>query len=112
MSWQGRAFMSGFKTQPGIVTVVMEFDSAEMARRGRLGALALHSRHDSKEISANARKAFRAKFEQQVDPDGVLPEAERKRRAEFARREFYTRIAHKSAESRRQKKAQASPAGA
>lgn len=104
--------MSGFKIQRPPITVVLEFDPAEMARRGRLGALKLHATHDSKAISAHARKAFRESFEHKVDPDGVLPEAERTRRAEFARREHYTRMARKSVESRRQKKAQASPAGA
>jgi hypothetical protein len=89
---------------------LIELDSDEMARRGRLGALKLHATHDPKETTKAARAAFRSKFEREVDPHGVLPEAERQRRAEYARREFYTRMAHKSAEVRRQKKRQSAGA--
>lgn len=91
---------------------LIEIDSAEMARRGRLGALKLHATHDPCETTRAARQAFRAKFEHQVDPDRTLPEAERKRRAEYARREFYLRMARRSVESRRRKKQETSPAGA
>lgn len=81
----------------------MEFDPEEMARRGRIGALRLHATHDSREVTAPARKAFLARFEREVDPDGVLTVEERLRRAEFARRAHFTRLAHASAKSRRQK---------
>jgi hypothetical protein len=84
--------------------ILIELDTEEMSRRGRLGALKLHATHDPRETTAAARRAFRGRFEKQVDPDGVLPEAERLRRAEYARRDFYTRMAHKSAEARRNRK--------
>ena len=42
-----------------------------------------------------------AKFELQVDPDGVLPVAERRRRAAAARKEYFTRLAYKSGRSRK-----------
>ena len=42
----------------------------------------LHARHDGRESIVNARKAFAERFEHEVDPDGVLPVAERQRRAE------------------------------
>ncbi|MGP5376395.1 hypothetical protein ACTXM8_10425 [Brachybacterium alimentarium] len=51
--------------------------------------------------TAKARAALMAKFEHEVDPDGTLPLAERARRAEHARKAYYTRLALKSAKSRR-----------
>lgn len=54
-----------------------------------------------------ARDAFRAKFEAEVDPDGILEPAERARRAEHARQAHYKRMALKSAKARRERKAAA-----
>ena len=51
--------------------------------------------------TAKARAALQAKFELEVDPDGSLPPAERVRRAEHARKAYYTRLALKSAKARR-----------
>lgn len=55
------------------------------------------------------RDAAFAKFERQVDPDGVLPAAERKRRAEAARRAHMQRLAYRS--SRARQRPQAGDAG-
>jgi hypothetical protein len=51
--------------------------------------------------TAAAREAFIKQFEAQVDPDGVLSPAERRRRAEHARKAHYKRLALKSAQARR-----------
>jgi hypothetical protein len=88
------------KARPPI-SVVLMFDPTEMARRGRLGAQVAHARHDPHDLTAAARAAFLARFEQEVDPDGVLPEAERLRRARHALRAHMTRLALLSAEARR-----------
>jgi hypothetical protein len=77
--------------------------NGRLALIGRIGAYVSHSRHSSSELTANARAAFRTKFELEVDPDGVLDPEERARRAEQARRAFYARIAYKSAEARRKR---------
>jgi hypothetical protein len=61
-------------------------------RYGRLGALKLHATHDSTELTKPARAAFLARFEREVDPDGVLPPEERARRAEYAKRDYMTRL--------------------
>jgi hypothetical protein len=61
----------------------------------RLGAHAMHAQHD----------AFMAGFEDKVDPERVLPEAERKRRAAHARKAYFTKLALKSAKARRLRKA-------
>lgn len=51
--------------------------------------------------TAPAREAFMKRFEDQVDPDGTLPPAERRQRAESARKAHYARLALKSAKARR-----------
>jgi hypothetical protein len=50
------------------------------------------------------RQAMLAKFEQQVDPDGTLPPAERAKRAKNLRRAHMQRLALKSAKTRRLRK--------
>ncbi len=67
----------------------------------RIGGFALHSQQDSREIAARARRGWREGFERQVDPDGVLPEEERLRRAECARKSYMMQLALKSAKARR-----------
>ena len=79
------------------------FDPAEMALRGRIGAYTLHARHDARATTAKARASFLARFEREVDPDRVLPEAERLRRAESARRAHFARLALASARARAKK---------
>lgn len=89
------------------ITVSYEIDPAEMARRGRIGAHRLHSLYDSRELTAPGRRAFLAKFEREVDPEGTLPEAERKRRAASARKAHFARLARLSAQARRRQPATA-----
>jgi hypothetical protein len=52
-----------------------------------------------------ARAAFASRFEREVDPDGILIPAERARRAEHARKAYFTRLALKSAQARRKGRA-------
>lgn len=73
-------------------------------QRGRIGGLRLAATHDSREYTKKARQAFNDKFLKEVDPDGILPEWERYRRADAARRAFFTRLAMRSAEVRRQRR--------
>lgn len=51
-----------------------------------------------------ARDGLYRKFEDQVDPERKLPEEERGKRVENARKAYYQRIALKSAQARRAKK--------
>jgi hypothetical protein len=92
------------------ITVVLEFDPDEMARRGRIGAHALHSKHDSREIAARAREGLAKKYLDQVDPDRILPEPERLRRADHARRADLARAARLSVLARQARKEAASVA--
>jgi hypothetical protein len=77
----------------------------ERSLRARIGAFALHSQHDARETTKNAREAFRSGFEREVDPDEKLDPAERERRARYARRAHYARLALKSARVRAQRAA-------
>ena len=76
---------------------------SERVLAGRIGAYVVHSRYDSRELTAAARAAFRDKFQREVDPDGTLPPAERALRAEMARKAHYARLALKSAQARRER---------
>jgi hypothetical protein len=68
--------------------------------RNRAAALERWSREDGLSGTAKARQTFRDRFVDQVDPERRLPEAERMKRAERARRAFYLRLAMKSAKAR------------
>jgi hypothetical protein len=76
--------------------------------RARLAALELHASTDSREHTRPARAAFMERFERQVDPDGVLPLEERQRRAECAKRAYFTRLALRSAQARQSRKSERS----
>jgi hypothetical protein len=73
----------------------------ERSLRARIAAHSLHSKVDSTAHTAPARRAFLDRFETEVDPDGVLSEIERKRRAAHARKAYFTRLALASARARR-----------
>jgi hypothetical protein len=75
---------------------------AERALRARLGGLTRWAHTSDRTAATKAgRTAFDARFYREVDPDGTLPAAERALRADAARRAYFTRLALKSASSRR-----------
>ncbi len=84
---------------------------AERSLWARAAAYRLHSLYDSKELTANARAAFQDRFAREVDPEGILLEVERQRRAECARKAYYSALAAKSAKARRQRKVDAGRSG-
>jgi hypothetical protein len=69
--------------------------------RARIAAFALHAQRDPRETTRAGREAFIARFDREVDPEGTLPEAERRRRAEAAKRAYFTALALRSARRRR-----------
>ena len=77
---------------------------SQRSQRARLAAYQLHATHDSREITAAARTAFLARFVEQVDPDRVLPEKERQRRVNCARKAYFTKLALASAKARASRK--------
>ena len=56
---------------------------------------------DRTAATAAARAAFAARFLREVDPEGTLPPDERAKRAELAKRDYFRRLALKSARARR-----------
>jgi len=76
---------------------------------GRIGAYRLHATHDSRELTAPARAAFRARFVDEVDPELTLTEPERLRRADAAMRAHMATLSLKSARARRKRAASARP---
>jgi hypothetical protein len=67
----------------------------------RIGGLTRAARYDGREVTGAARRGFMARFEDEVDPDGQLPQGERQRRAQAAMRAHMARLALRSAKSRR-----------
>lgn len=86
-------------------------DPGRAALLGRIGAYRLHATHDPRETTKNARAAFLSRFLDEVDPDRVLPEPERLRRATAARRAYFLQLAVKSASARSKKSRASAPAG-
>ena len=100
---EGRIGPSGddsYRVQSGIGMVLTP---NERALRARLAAHALHAGVDSRQHTEPARRAFMARFEDEVDPDRTLPPAERARRAEHAKKSYFTRLALQSAQARRRR---------
>lgn len=74
---------------------------AERTLRARMGAYVVHARYDPRQTTAPARAAFMKRFLDEVDPDRVLPEPERLRRAAAARKGYFTRLAFLASRRRR-----------
>jgi hypothetical protein len=83
-----------------------EATAAQRSMRARIAALSLHASRDSRELTAPARQAFLVKkFEDEVDINRSLPEPERRRRADLARRAYFARLALRSSKVRAARKA-------
>jgi hypothetical protein len=76
---------------------------AERSLRGRMGAYVGHARYDPRQTTAPARAAFLKRFLDEVDPDRILPEPERLRRAASARKAYFTRLAFLASCRRRER---------
>ncbi|WP_280827253.1 hypothetical protein [Mycobacterium sp. OTB74] len=61
--------------------------------------------------TAPAREAFRKKFLDQVDPDGLMSPADREKAAESARKAFFLDLSKKSQAAREARKAEAAKPG-
>jgi hypothetical protein len=73
----------------------------ERSMRSRIAAHRVHAA--GKTNTAPARKAFLYRFEREVDPEGTLSPQERHKRAEHARKAYFTSLALKSAQARRKR---------
>lgn len=63
---------------------------AARVERAHNAACAMHAKHDPSKTTAKARTTLLARIEQQVDPNGTLPEWKRAIRATAARKLHYT----------------------
>jgi len=82
----------------------MPLTAAESSLRGKIAARsrwATATAADRERQAAAGQGGLLAAFERQVDPDGVLPPAERARRAQSARTAHMLRLALASAKARR-----------
>jgi len=70
-------------------------------QRSLRARIAAHKQHAAGRTNTGpARRAFMARFEDEVDPTRKLPTEERRRRAEQARRAYFTALALRSSVSR------------
>lgn len=74
--------------------------------RAKIAAHTRWGKQDGREGTAKARRAFADRFLQEADPEGVLPEEERQRRAESLKKAHFSRLALKSAQARRRRRAE------
>ena len=72
--------------------------------RGKVAAHSRWAHEDPTPQTAKKRLAFDQRFLDEVDPDRTLPEAERLRRAQSARKAYFARLALQSAEARRSRR--------
>jgi hypothetical protein len=80
--------------------------------RARIAAHKLHEQvQDPSAHTAPARAKFLERFALQVDPDGVLSESERAKRAEHAKRAYMLGLALKSSKARGRRKVRPSSDG-
>ncbi len=78
--------------------------------RGRIGAYARWARTEDRVAATEpARSAFMRRFEEQVDPEGLLSEEERLSRAHFAMRAHMADLTRRRVLSRRRKRGATSP---
>ena len=78
----------------------MPLSPEQAALRGRIGAYSLHAKCDPRKTTENARRVFLSRFEREVDPEGILDPEVRAKRAEYARRAYFARLALKSVQAR------------
>ena len=68
--------------------------ASQRRQRAKIAAHASWAARDGQELGARGQAGLMARFEREVDPDGVLPPAERERRAESAKRAHFQRMAY------------------
>lgn len=72
--------------------------------RHAVAAHRMHSIHDSRVVTENARAGFRRRFEVEVDPSGTLAPEERARRAQQRMTAWMLGLAERSARVRAERR--------
>lgn len=80
-------------------------DPKRRSTNASIAALTRWSKQDAKQGTAAARKGWRARFENQVDPDGTLAPDELHRRTERAITAHMKRLGQRSGDARRERAA-------
>lgn len=80
-----------------------KLDTAVSLKRAAAAHASWARTEDRAARTAPAHRVFNQRFENQVDPEGLLDPRERAVRAEHARRAYYLALAAKSVEARRRK---------
>lgn len=81
----------------------------QRSMRARAAAYTSWSRTEDRSTrTAKGRKASMDRFDRQVDPHGTLTPQDRAKRADAARRAYYTELARKSSIERARRKARES----
>ena len=86
------------------MSYLSDLPPSERAMRARLAALDRHSRTDGREATRAARAASPGSDDywlDKVDPDGLLTQSERTKRARNAKSAHFTRLALRSLTARR-----------
>lgn len=78
----------------------MPLTREERSQNARRAALIRWSRESPAQNAARGQAGLLKKFEKEVDPDGVLPEKERQRRAECRRRVHMIELSQMAVEAR------------
>lgn len=76
-------------------------NAAARSQRARIAALSRWAKESPAANAARGQAGLAARFEREVDPAGLLPQHERVRRAEAARKAHMARLAARSAKVRR-----------
>lgn len=83
------------------------FESLTPAERSLRARLAVHTSWanttDRRKRTSNGTAAFLARFERQVDPDGVMSPADRAKAVESAKSAYFAGLALKASKARRAK---------
>lgn len=79
----------------------MSLTPEQRTLRSRAAAHVLHGTHDSRELTQAARSGFAARFEKLADPEMVLPEAERQRRAQHLLKSYMASLSLKASKKRK-----------
>ncbi|MCH8849445.1 MAG: hypothetical protein IIC89_01315 [Chloroflexi bacterium] len=74
--------------------------NSEARLKGKAGGLATVARHGPDAIAARAREGLWRRFEREAERDGVLPPAERHRRATLEQRRYYAVLTIRSMQAR------------
>ena len=84
--------------------LLMSLDPQIRHMQAQIAANTRWANEDPKPNMIRARAGIMAKLEREADPEGLLPEAERRRRAESAYKVRMQRMALKSVQARKRKR--------